>query len=99
MIYPDPLWADLLSAVNIFFAGLLAIYSFRRARRETDFARWMMVLLGLIGAYWCGLYLMIFIMPSGTFDPVWFGRIAVRPAFTFTLAVMASMAFYRWKRP
>lgn len=94
----EPLWADVLSLANIFFSGLLMIYSFLRARRETSFMRWIMLALAVIGAYWGGLYVLIFFTQPGTFDPVWFGRILVRPMFTFTLAVMASTAFYRWKK-
>lgn len=99
MTYSDTIWADVLSLANIFFAGLLAICSFRRARREHGFPRWIMLILTVIGAYWWGLYVLIFFAQPETFDPVWFGRVLVRPCFTFTLAVMASMAFYRWKKP
>lgn len=94
---PDVFWADLLSLANVIFFGLLALYSFRRASRERGFMRWLLSLLGVIGGYWSALYLLIFVMPQGYFDPVWFGRIAVRPAFTVTGAVMASMALYRWR--
>lgn len=93
----DVLWADLLSIANILFFGLIAIYSLLQSLHETGFMRLMMAILGLVGAYWAALYLLILVMPQGTFDPIWFGRIAVRPAFTFTGAAMACMALWRWR--
>jgi hypothetical protein len=37
----------------------------------------------------------IFTAP-GMYDSVAFGRAIIRPAFTFTLSTMASVALFRW---
>lgn len=90
--------ANALSFSNIVFAGLLAILCFVQAKRhQRGFMRVLMILFGLIGMYWSVLYVWILLAPIGIVDPVWFGQVFVRPAFTFTLALMASMAMYRWR--
>lgn len=90
-------WPEALSLANVFFGLFLALACWRQAARLRGFMRWLMAVLGLIGLYWGGLYVFIFVTPVGIYDPVWFGQIFVRPMFTFTLAVMASMALYRWR--
>lgn len=89
--------ARFLSLANIIFSLLLALYCFRQVRRQPGFMRVLMLFFGLVGLYWGGLYVFVFLTPVGLVDPVWFGQIFVRPAFTFTLALMASMAVYRWR--
>lgn len=96
-VFGDPLWAELLSLANILFAGVLSIYSFRRAFYHRGFMRVMMVTNGIIGAYWAGMYIWVFLTPSGFYDGVWFGQFFVRPAFTFTMAVLASQTLYRYR--
>lgn len=86
-----------LSLANVIFALLLALYCFRQVKRQSGFMRVLMLFFSLAGLYWAGLYVFVFITPVGIYDPVWFGQIFVRPAFTFTLALMASMAAYRWR--
>lgn len=95
-ILGDPLWAELLSIANVIFSLVLSIFSIRRWLRDRrGFGGTMMLVLGLIGLYWAGLYVFVFLTPVGVYDPVWFGQIFVRPAFTFTLATMSSIAVYR----
>lgn len=98
-VFGDPLWAEMISLANIFFAGLLSIYSFRRIRQYQGrgFLRVMMAINGIIGVYWALLYIFVFFTPAGTYDSIWFGHFFVRPAFTFTMAVLASQVMYRYK--
>lgn len=96
-IFGDPWWAELLSIGNVFFFTLLAVFSFCQARRQKGFSRWMNALMGLIGCYWAGLYVFVFLTPSGVYDSVAFGQIFVRPMFTFTAGVMSSMALFHWR--
>lgn len=86
-----------LSLVNVFFALLLGIYCIKQTIKLRGFMKVLMALFAGVGLYWCGLYVYVFLAPIGGVDPVWFGQVFVRPAFTFTLALMASMAVYRWR--
>lgn len=86
-----------LSLANVIFALLLGIYCIKQANRLRGFMKVLMLLFAATGLYWFGLYVFVFLTPVGIVDPVWFGQIFVRPAFTFTLGLMASMAVYRWR--
>ncbi len=88
----------MLAIINAALAGMLMVFSLRYIRlKGATAARWIKILQALIGAYWCGLYVWVAIVPVGIVDPVWFGQVWVRPAFTVTLAVMAGGAIYRWR--
>lgn len=95
----DPLWAEMLSLANVVFFGFLALASFRLRQRYTGWQRVLVILMGVIGLYWAALYVYVFLTPSDNplIDPVLFGQALVRPAFTFTAAVMSSIAIYRWR--
>ncbi len=91
------LLADLLSAVNVFLAGLITVIELREMQIRHRFklkTRWLQSAQIVIGAYWMGLYLWVLLSPV-QYDPVWFGQVFVRPAFTVTLAVMAAAAMRR----
>lgn len=96
-IFGDPLWSELLSIANITFGLIVAYASIRRRRRFHGFMRVGLSLLSIAGLYWAVLYLFVLFTPGGAVDPVWFGRIFVRPAFTFTLWVIAGIQMYRYK--
>lgn len=89
--------AEVLAWVNAVLGLLLAIFAIRYIRNKSAVARWLKALYGLIGIYWCALYTWVAIVPAGIVDPIWFGQVMVRPAFTVTLAVMAGGAIYRWR--
>lgn len=86
-----------LAWVNAVFGFILTVFAFRYIRCERPAARWLKAIYGILGLYWCLLYTWVAIVPAGIVDPVWFGQVFVRPAFTVTLAVMAGGAIYRWR--
>lgn len=96
-IFGDPLWSELLSISNIIFGLIIAYASIRRRRHFCGFMRAGVTLLSIAGLYWTILYVFVLFTPGGAVDPVWFGRIFVRPAFTFTLWVVAGLAMYRYR--
>ncbi len=96
-IFGDPLWAELLSIANACFSLILALLCFKQVPRWSGYTRLMLIVCGLIGLYWFVLYVFVVFTPSGSYNPVTFGQVFVRPAFTFTLAIMASVALYRWR--
>lgn len=87
----------ILAMMNAFLALTLSFYAFRFVRRGPAIARWLKIATALVGLYWGVLYIWVAIVPAGIVDPVWFGQVFVRPAFTVTLAVMAGGAIYRWR--
>lgn len=89
--------ATALAAINAILAGFLVGFSLRYIRAAKTKARWLKIIYALIGLYWCVLYTWVAIVPVGIVEPVWFGQVFVRPAFTVTLAVMAGGAIYRWR--
>lgn len=91
----DGFFAELLSAVNVIFALLLAGYNVRQVRVNRGFLRIFSIISVVIGLYWAGLYTFVILTPAGAFDSATFGRVFVRPAFAFTLAMMASVALFR----
>jgi hypothetical protein len=91
----DPVWAEALSLANAALALLvlcLAIYDWKCA---PGVVRWLKVFYAVVGAYWFAIYVFVFLTPSGSYDSVFFGQVFIRPAFTVTLAVMASALLYR----
>ena len=96
-IFGDPIWAEALSFANVVFFGFLAYYSFRLAKSETGYPRFLRMAMGTIGSYWAILYVYVFFAPSSNpiIDPVLFGQVFVRAAFTLTGAIMASLAIYK----
>jgi hypothetical protein len=89
--------ADLLAALNAVLGLLLAVFALRYARHSAAAAVWIKYLTAVVGLYWGGLYIWVLFTPVGLVDPVWFGQVFVRPAFTFTMAVMAAGSVYRWR--
>lgn len=91
----DSFLAELLSAVNIVLALLLTGYNVRQVRRNSGFLRIFSIASVAIGLYWAGIYTFVILTQAGSYDAVFFGRVFIRPAFTFTLAMMASVALFR----
>ncbi len=91
----DSFPAELLSGINVLLALALAYYNLRQVRRQSGFLRVFSMLSVVIGLYWAGLYSFVILTQAGSYDAVFFGRVFVRPAFTFTLAMMASVAVFR----
>src|SRR5512139_3799976 len=92
----DGVIAEILAWVNVILGALITIFTLRYIRKYQS-ARWIKLLYGLIGAYWCGIYLYVAFNEPGVVDPVWFGQVFIRPVNTITLAVIASRAIYRWR--
>lgn len=91
-------WATNLAMVNAVLALLIVIFQFKLVRKMKT-ARWIRYMLILVGVYWFGLYAFVAIVPEGFIEPVMFGQVFVRPAFTVTLAIMTASGLYRLKSP
>ncbi len=90
--------ASILAWINMALGVALAFFSLRYLHNSSrHIARWVKILYAAIGIYWGSLYLFVAINPPGVIDPVWFGQVWVRPAFTITIAVMTAGAIYRWR--
>ncbi len=93
-------WADILSLMNVVLAGIGAYFALMYVYQHPRPFSWLKLLYGLIGLYWCGLYVYILItdvMDIPRIFGIGFGEILVRPAFTFTLGAMAAGAIWRMK--
>lgn len=81
--------AETLNFANVIVFGLISTHSFSRFLKTR---RPRYIALGLIGFYWCALYVYVILSSVGAvptfFDSIWFGRIFVRPAFTLTGSFM-----------
>jgi biotin transporter BioY len=90
---------NVLAAANVLLACITGVFSLRWYLRNSSRRsfRWVKLLFALISFYWCGLYIFVLIAEPGTYNAVWFGQTFVRPAFTFTLGIMASAAVQRYR--
>ena len=89
-------WQTILAWANAILAGMIAVFQIRLAIKF-KLARWIRILLVIIGLYWCALYIFVALVPPGTIEAVYFGQVFVRPAFTVTLAAMAASGLFRLK--
>lgn len=88
-------WGDWLAVSNALLGIFLVavnVVLFRKMR----IARPLRVMLILIGMYWAGIYTFVYLVKPGYIEPVYFGQVFVRPAFTVTLAIMLACGIYRW---
>ncbi len=86
----------ILAAVNVALALLNASIQVRLIRRSKG-DRWLRYLDILVSLYWAAIYAFIFITePYDTTHTTTFAQIFIRPAITFTLALMTSAAIYRY---
>lgn len=92
----DPVWAEVLAVVNAVLAGVIVFCNGRLLGRSNGhrWLRWMNILIGL---YWAGIYVFVAVADSSQYNPVFFGRVFIRPAFTITLAVMAASSLFRMR--
>jgi hypothetical protein len=89
---------DALAGVNVILAGLMAVYQGKlllRCKGQMPGWCWLRMVLMLVAMYWAGLYLFVLLKQPGAYDAVLFGQVFVRPAFTFTLAILAAAAIQR----
>ena len=87
-----------LAFVNAALALLMAVFALRYIRQSNAHARWLKFFFAMVGFYWCALYIFVALTEPGQFmDSVLFGQVFVRPAFTWTLGLMAAGAMYRWR--
>ena len=91
------MFASVLAWFNAALGFTLAAFALIYIRRGNVGACWIKVMTVIVGLYWGVLYTWVAIIPPGIVDPVMFGQVFVRPAFTVTLAVMAGGAIYRWR--
>src|SRR5512139_1691057 len=91
-------WAEILSWVNTGLALFVAILQFITAYKLRKHSYlWLKIAFGVLGLYWFCVYLFVSITEPGIFDPILFGQVFVRPAFTLTLFLMASGALQRFR--
>ena len=82
--------------VTIIVLGLLLAWKqtnvARQRRWPWRWARWAEWGLAVMGLYWAGLYIAIYLNIPGFSDPNSFGPAWVRPALAITLAVLLLIA-------
>jgi len=89
-----------LALFNVIFALLLVYVHTRgiiRFRGRGINTLWIKLVQVIIGFYWAGVYVFVLLTDPGYIDPVLFGQIFVRPAFTFSLGAMVAIAIWRAK--
>ena len=91
---PD-LPADILSGMNVLFGFGVFVVSIYDATKAPRHLRWLKIMQACLGLYWGLLYLSVLSGVAAQFDPVYFGRLFVRPAFTVTLGLMFSAVLFR----
>ena len=84
---------ELLSITNVILGMIIVAVELYCAIKLRLVIKLLYVVLGL---YWAGLYVFIFLAPPGLYNTPGFSQIFIRPAFTVTLAVMAIGAIRRW---
>ncbi len=87
----------MLAAANVVFALLNVFLQMRLIRRSKN-DRWLRALYILVSLYWAVIYFYIFLFESmDATRTSSFGQVFIRPAFTFTLALMAAGAIFRYR--
>ena len=89
-----------LAVFNVMFALLLVYVHTKgiiRFRGRGINTMWVRVIQVVIGLYWAGVYAFVLVTKPGEIDPILFGQIFVRPAFTFSLGAMVAIAIWRAK--
>lgn len=98
MIFGDPLWAELLSMVNI-VSGIVIFYSaLLRSKLYKGTFRLLLRMMAIVGLYWASVYVFVLFTTGESYNAVQFGRVFIRPMFTITLSAMASLLLYRWRK-
>jgi len=90
-------WATALAVINVLLALGIVVMNARLCWRQQCCARPIRMFLIATGIYWALLYSFVVWASPSDYDPVAFGRIFVRPAFTWTLGLMLASAIYRWR--
>lgn len=89
-------WAKILAFFNVAFALGIVIINIRLVRGGIYDRIFRLFIIGL-GLYWAGIYVYVIIAEPGAIEPVRFGQMFIRPAFTATLGVMLASGIYRWR--
>ena len=88
-------WGEVLALANIILgAGIAALNIMLLKKSRKVFI--LRVAIAAAGIYWSLLYVIVYLFEPNHVDPVMFGEVFVRPAFTFTLALWLACALYRW---
>jgi hypothetical protein len=93
---------NIILAVASVLLGLLMGYAnlaFYHKHKNAYYA-WIKLVLGLIGLYWAGIYIVVLLSNFGIIpptDPIDFGRIFVRPAIVLWLGISSAAALFRLK--
>lgn len=88
---------DIVNAGSFILAAVLFVLSWNFWRHSSEYWRWIKLLQAIMGLYWCCVYVYVLFSSHVVYDPVLFGQIFIRPAFTLTLGIMAAGAIARWK--
>lgn len=90
-----------LAVANCILGTIMAYTQFRFWRSNGhEHWTWIKLLLGCMGVYWSAIYAVVILAGLGlipSIDPVYFGRIFIRPAITLSLGLCAAGSFARWK--
>ena len=89
-------WQRVLATINVFLAVGIVVVTVRNYK-ASRMPKALRVLYIVIGAYWALLYVYVALPGIDIFDPVTFGQIFVRPAFTVTLAAMLASGLSYWR--
>lgn len=92
----------LLALVNAGLGFAMCYLDFQYYNYTEEPWKWIKLAYAIIGLYWGCLYIYVVIvnvLGIAIIDPITFGRIFVRPAFTVTLGVMLAGAIIRHRKP
>ena len=88
----------ILSVMNIVLGLVLAHVQFKFYRRNGYKWKWIKLLVGMMGLYWSGVYVIVTLARLGIvypLDPVYFGKIFILPAITLTLGLAVAGGLVR----
>jgi hypothetical protein len=86
-----------LSAANVIFSLCNAALQVRLMKFTPPNDRWLRVFYFFVCLYWGGVYLYVLFFESSQDISTSFGQVFIRPALTFTLALMLAGSLYRYR--
>lgn len=90
------MWADILAFINIVLGfSITGTQLFQVVKFKRFTYLWLRIIAMIVGLYWGSIYIFVILVTPGKYDPVIFGHIFIRPAFTFTLASILAASIYK----
>lgn len=90
--------ALLMALANVLLALIIAFYQVRMlmaCRKNPPTWCWLRAIYVALALYWAGVYGFILITEDVYSNWSWFTQVFIRPALTFTLALMAASSIWR----